>query len=92
MSHFAYLYFVSVRLFLGQAQNNIIYRNRRIVSMAEQFFPGEDDISGQSQDEKLLKLHKAIENGDTDEVDLSDIQVNHSTTTFFYHFELYCFK
>lgn len=36
--------------------------------MAEEFFPGEDDISGQSQDEKLLKLHKAIENGDADEV------------------------
>ena len=36
--------------------------------MAEQFFPGEDDISDQSQDEKLLKLYKAIEKGDTDEV------------------------
>ena len=36
--------------------------------MAEQSFPGEDDISDQSQDEKIRKLHKAIENGDTDEV------------------------
>lgn len=36
--------------------------------MAEQFFPGEDDISGQTQDEKILKLHKAIESGATDEV------------------------
>ncbi|XP_020601745.1 uncharacterized protein LOC110040813 isoform X1 [Orbicella faveolata] len=36
--------------------------------MEEQSFPGEDDVSDQSQDEKIRKLHKAIENGDTDEV------------------------
>lgn len=36
--------------------------------MAEQSFPGEGDIGGQPQDEKILKLHKAIENGDADEV------------------------
>lgn len=37
--------------------------------MAEQSLPGEDDRSDlQSQDEKIHKLHKAIENGDTDEV------------------------
>ena len=36
--------------------------------MAEQSFQGGDDISDQSQDEKIRKLHKAIENGDTDEV------------------------
>lgn len=36
--------------------------------MTEQSFPGEDDVSDPSQDEKIRKLHKAIENGDTDEV------------------------
>ena len=36
--------------------------------MAEQSFPGEDGIGGQSQDKKILKLHEAIENGDADEV------------------------
>ena len=36
--------------------------------MEEQSFPGEDDVSDQSQNDKIRKLHKAIENGDTDEV------------------------
>ena len=49
-------------------ENSIIYKNTRIVRMAEQSFPGEDDVSDQSHDEKIRKLHKAIENGDIDEV------------------------
>ena len=41
----------------------------RIASMTEQPFPGEDDASDQPEPhENIHKLHKAIENGDIDEV------------------------
>ena len=56
------------QLFQELSQKTIIYRNTRIVSMAKQSFSGEVDISDQSQREKISKLHKAIENGDIDEV------------------------
>ena len=36
--------------------------------MADQYFPGEDNVSDQSQHENVRKLQKAIEDADTDEV------------------------
>ena len=68
MSDIIYLYLFQRKLFLGQTENTIIYKNTKIVSMTEQSFPREDDVCDPSQDEKIRKLHKAIENGDTDEV------------------------